>query len=91
VDTTALAWISHESGYVQSFTFHPMHGVSDTTVIALGNQLPGKYTFSGFTDVNGDSVWTPASWYDAKTAEPILKEQSFELKANWDLEQLLYL
>ena len=91
VDTTALAWISHESGYVQSFTFHPMRGVSDTTVIALGNQLPGKYTFSGFTDVNGDSVWTPASWYDAKTAEPILKEQSFELKANWDLEQLLYL
>ena len=91
VDTTVLGWLSHESGYVQSFTFDPVHGVSDTTFIDLGSQLPGKYTFSGFTDVNGDTVWTPASWYDAKIAEPILKVQSFELKANWDLEQPLSL
>ncbi len=90
VDTTVLAWISHESGYVQSFTFYPTRGVSDT-YIDLGSQLPGKYTFSGFSDVNGDSVWTPASWYTAKNAEPIIKEQTFELKANWDLEQPLSL
>jgi len=91
VDTTVLAWLTHESGYVQSFAFDPGRGVSDTTVIELGNQLPGKYTLSGFTDINGDSVWTPASWYTTETAEPILKEQSFELKANWDLEQSLSL
>ena len=91
VDTTVLGWLSHESGYVQSFTFDPVRGVSDTTFIDLGSQLPGKYTFSGFTDVNGDTVWTPASWYDAKIADPILKVQSFELKANWDLEQPLSL
>jgi len=60
-------------------------------VIDLGNQLPGKYTFRGFFDINGDSVWTPASWYTTETAEPLLKEQTFELKANWDLEQPLSL
>lgn len=90
-DTTVLGWLTHESGYVQSFTFAPYRGTSDTTVIDLGNQLPGKYTFRGFFDINGDSLWTPASWYGAKIAEPILKEQSFELKANWDLEQPLSL
>ena len=97
VDTTVLAWLTHESGYVQPFTFYPLSATDSTTVLdslsilALGNQLPGKYTLSGFTDVNGDSVWTPASWYTTETAEPILKEQTFELKANWDLEQPLSL
>jgi uncharacterized protein (DUF2141 family) len=90
-DTTVRAWLSHESGYLQSFTFAPYRGTSDTTVIDLGNQLPGKYAFRGFFDINGDSVWTPASWYTTETAEPLLKEQTFELKANWDLEQPLSL
>ena len=47
-DTTVRAWLSHESGYLQSFTFAPYRGTSDTTVIDLGNQLPGKYTFRVF-------------------------------------------
>ena len=87
-NTTVFAWLTHESGYLQSFVY-PSFRESDTSYIDLGMQLPGKYTFSGFTDTNGDFLWTPGSWYDGKGNDPILEEQTFELKANWDLEQTL--
>lgn len=90
VDTTVFAWLTHESGYVQSFQYDPSRNV-DTTFIVLGAQLPGTYTFTGFTDVDGDSLWTAASWFHSQMGEPILEEQSFQLKANWDLEQPLSL
>ena len=88
VDTATYGWLLHESGYQASFVFHPVRQW-DTTYMDLGNLLPGKYTFKGFVDENLDSNWTPASWFNNLPGEFILPEQTFELKANWDLEQPL--
>jgi len=88
VDTATYGWLLHESGYQTSFEFRPVRQW-DTTYIDLGNLLPGKYTFKGFVDENLDSNWTPASWFNNLPGEFILPEQTFELKANWDLEQPL--
>jgi hypothetical protein len=88
VDIATYGWLLHESGYQASFIFHPARQW-DTTYIDLGNLLPGKYTFKGFVDENLDSNWTPASWFNNLLGEFILPEQTFELKANWDLEQPL--
>jgi uncharacterized protein (DUF2141 family) len=90
VETDTYGWLSHESGYQKSFTFRP-YRQADTTYIDFGNLLPGKYTFKGFVDENLDSNWTPASWFNNLPGEPIIPEQTFELKANWDLEQPLNL
>jgi hypothetical protein len=46
-NTTVFAWLTHESGYLQSFVY-PSFRESDTSYIDLGMQLPGKYTFFGF-------------------------------------------
>jgi hypothetical protein len=88
VDTDTYGWLLHESGYEINFEFRPVRQ-ADTTYIDLGNLLPGKYTFKGFVDENLDSNWTPASWFNNLPGEFILPEQTFELKANWDLEQPL--
>ena len=90
VETDTYGWLSHESGYQKSFTFRP-YRQADTTYIDFGNLLPGKYTFKGFVDENLDSNWTPASWFNNLPGEPIIPVQTFELKANWDLEQPLNL
>jgi len=90
VETPTYGWLSHESGYQKRFQFLP-YRQADTTYIDFGNLLPGKYTFKGFVDENLDSNWTPASWFNNLPGEPIIPEQTFELKANWDLEQPLNL
>ena len=88
IDTLTKAWLIHESGFHHYFELNPVRG-GDSLRINLGHQLPGKYTFKGFVDENLDSNWTPASWFNNLPGEYILPEQTFELKANWDLEQPL--
>lgn len=90
VETPTYGWLAHESGYQKRFQFLP-YRQADTTYIDFGNLLPGKYTFQGFVDSNLDSNWTPASWFNNLPSEPLIPVQTFELKANWDLEQPLNL
>lgn len=78
--------LAHENGYLQHFYDVPHE---DTTSYDLGKLFAGKYTVKGFIDLNEDGAWNKASWSLNRPAEPLLPENAFELKANWELEQTL--
>lgn len=48
---------------------------------------PGKYEVFGYVDLNGNGLWDNPSWTLNTSAEPLISGQSFEVKANWELEQ----
>lgn len=52
---------------------------------------PGKYEVFGYVDLNGNGLWDNASWTLNTSGEPLISGQSFEIKANWELEQPIIL
>jgi uncharacterized protein (DUF2141 family) len=78
--------LTHSSGW---FIERDFAANTDTLLWEVGDVFAGKYVVRGFIDANGDGMWNKASWGSNRQAEVILPETSFELKANWELEQTL--
>ena len=60
---------------------------SDTLVTPLEYYPPGKYQVFGYIDVNANGTWDSPSWTLNTSGEPLISGQTFEVKANWELEQ----
>lgn len=65
--------------------------ISDTLMTSLAYYAPGKYEVFGYIDVNANGMWDGPSWTLNTSGEPLISGQSFEVKANWELEQPLTL
>ena len=83
-EKTLHLWCTHSSGHQFYMTSGPHSDTLTTEYITLP---PGDYTISGYQDFNENQVWDGPSWKDGTKGELILEPQSFELKANWDIEQ----
>ena len=83
-EKTLHLWCTHSSNH-QFFMTSAPH--SDTLTTGGVTLLPGGYTISGYLDLNANHRWDGPSWKDGTKGEPILEAQTFNLKANWDLEQ----
>ena len=82
----SFVWAKHESGYQRSFV-DSIH--LDTLEMPYSNWLPGKYTIEGFVDENGNGSWDGPSWWEETSGEALVPAQSFDIKANWELDQPL--
>ena len=60
---------------------------SDTLVTPLEYYPPGKYQVFGYIDENANGSWDSPSWTLNTSGEPLISGQTFEVKANWELEQ----
>ena len=60
---------------------------SDTVITPLAYYAPGKYQVFGYIDVNANGSWDGPSWTLNTSGEPLISGQTFEVKANWELEQ----
>lgn len=60
---------------------------SDTVITPLAYYAPGKYEVFGYIDVNANGSWDGPSWTLNTSGEPLISGQTFEVKANWELEQ----
>lgn len=65
--------------------------ISDTLITPLTYYAPGKYEVFGYIDVNANGKWDGPSWTLNNSGEPLISGQTFEVKANWELEQPLTL
>jgi hypothetical protein len=61
--------------------------ISDTIATPLEYYPPGKYELFGYIDVNANGSWDSPSWTLNTSGEPLISGQTFEIKANWELEQ----
>ena len=59
----------------------------DTTITAYQKCLPGKYDIFGYVDDNNNGKWDGPSWELNFYGERLISGQSFEVKANWELDQ----
>ena len=60
---------------------------SDTTYTDYQRCLPGKYEVFGYIDENNNGKWDGPSWELNFPGEQLISGQSFEVKANWELDQ----
>lgn len=82
----AYVWAIHANGYQRSLV-DSLH--TDTLKTAYENWLPGKYSIMGFVDENGNGEWDGPSWREDFLGEAMIPAQSFDIKANWELDQPL--
>ena len=59
----------------------------DTTYTEYLRCLPGKYEVFGYIDQNNNGKWDGPSWELNFQGEQLISGQSFEVKANWELDQ----
>jgi len=64
---------------------------TDTLTTEEHYYAPGKYEVFGYVDLNGNGLWDSPSWTLNTSGEPLISGQTFEIKANWELEQPIIL
>ena len=64
-----------------------INATSDTTYTDYQKCLPGTYEVFGFIDDNNNGKWDGPSWELNFQGEQLISGQTFEIRANWELEQ----